>query len=165
MKFDDIQEGRYQAKIKDWGIRDVEKLKTIEAFVQFDVSVGNEICGLTWKGLFLKKDGTPNKKTYDTLKTCGFKGKTVDVLTQSGSLDNTKTYDVTLKRENGFLNIEWVNDPAAVATSRVADVKTLQGYDLSKINAELVKMNMNEPTAKPLKNYAPTMDADEKLPF
>lgn len=169
-KYESLQEGRYSAHIKDYGIREVEKLNTLEAFIQFEFSKGDETYYLTWKGLFLKKDGTPNKKTYDTLKTCGFTGKNVEALTQSGTLNNQKTYDITLKRENGYLNVEWVNDPNALSEARVSDVKTLKGYDLSKINAELVKMNLAQPT-KPLPNYAPgatnppKVDAEEPLPF
>lgn len=165
-KYETLAEGRYSAQIKDWGVREVPALKTVEAFIQFEFKEGDETYALTWKGLFLKKDGSPNKKTYDTLKTCGFTGKNIEALTTTGSLDNMKTYDITLKRENGFINVEWVNDPNAVASGRVSDVKTLAGYDLSKINGELAKMNMSEPAKRVIKNHAPGgVDIEEKLPF
>jgi len=169
-KYENLQEGRYTAHISDWGVREVPKLQTLEAFIAFEFTDAGETYNITWKGLFTKKDGTPNKKTYDTLKTCGFAGKNVEALTDSGALDKTRAYDITLERENGFINVKWVNDPNASANKK-ADVKTLKGYDLSKINGEFAKMNMSAPS-KPLKNYAPKgkgdapdIDVDEPLGF
>jgi hypothetical protein len=165
MKWSEVQPGRYQARIKDWGLEEVEKLGgLIKAVIQFDVNVptvdsDSEYVSGRWEGFLETKEGRPNMKTMKTLVTCGLKSDDVMDLAISGSaLDNTKDYEVTVTAEtvNGktYNRIEWVNLPGlGGGINKAKPTKKLP----AKFKAALAdaRKALNVPAPKTVKNYAP----------
>lgn len=150
------------AKITAYGLEEVEKLDgAVKVSIQFD--------GKYWfDGFVLKSDGTPNKKTMETLVTCGFKSTDLGQLMKgigSGVLNESKDYDITIVTktygDKDIEKVEWVNDPdnpKGKKFSEAIDRKKLGGASISKMLNDLQKGNA-------LPNYAPSFDKDEEIPF
>lgn len=150
-------------KIKDYGLQEVEKLDgAVKVQIQFDN-------GLWWEGFVLKQDGTPNKKTINTLFTCGFRGTDIIALLQgpdSGLLNMAKEFELTTATEivgdKEYERVEWVNDPDSPKGnkfSKKVDSRKLGGAALGKLLNELNQENGG------LKNHAPGFNDSEEIPF
>lgn len=151
------------AKITAYGLEEVEKPDgAVKVLIQFDNKY--------WFDSFvLKRDGTPNKKTLDTLVTCGFKSNDLVELLKghgSGVLNESKDYEIDLVTEQysdkEITKVEWVNDPEnPKGTKKFAqsiDRKKLGGASISKMLSDLQKENS-------LPNHAPSFDDSEDIPF
>jgi hypothetical protein len=155
------------AKITAYGLEEVEKLNgAVKVSIQFD--------GKYWfDGFVLKQDGTPNKKTMETLVTCGFKSTDLVELMKgfgSGVLNESKDFHITTVTETygdkEFEKVEWVNDPEnpkGKKFSEAIDRKKLGGASISKMLSDLQKGNS-------LPNHAPSLrdlgiDDSEEIPF
>ena len=164
MSLKDVKPGKYTARVVDYGIVMVEKLNQPKAFIEFTFKNGDADESITWDGFLTKKDGELNKKTLDTLITCGFKGKAIAELNNSGVLDTQKEVSIEVIQDGEYLRVEWVNSTERVVVK--ADVKRLKGMNLSKVDSYLALANK-----KPLVNHAdgigqpPKMDDSEDLPF
>lgn len=157
--YENLVEGSYEAFATDWGLKEVEKLKALQAFIVFEFKVNDQVQKLTWSSFLFKTDGGVNKHTADVLSTCGFTGKNITELNNPSALNNKKPYNITVEKNGEYWKVKWVNDPDEAPSTKVSDPKKLAGYDLSKFNAELVKNSQS----KPLKNHA--LDVEETLPF
>lgn len=170
MSLKNVTPGSYYGRAIDYGLQEVEKLKQLKAFIQFEFKSNDGATErIIWDGFLTKKDGELNRKTMDTLIACGFKGKSIADLNTKGSLNETKEMLLDIDYEGDFLKVLWVNDPSESMTQKVTDVKKLNGFDLSRVDSYL---NMNQKKAKPpLYNHAPgaenppPMDDNEELNF
>jgi hypothetical protein len=168
MSYDNMREGQFDAQIQDWGLQEVEKVRQLQAFINFEFEVDGQTQKMRWSSFLFKKDGTVNKHTMETLRVCGFKSSKITDLVNTSALNNKKTYHITTEKEGEYWRVKWVNDPDESPMSKAADAKVLAGYDLSKFNAALMKDQVSAP---PVKNYAPgasnppALDTEEKLPF
>lgn len=169
MSLKEVSPGTYTGKVTDHGLEEVAALNQIKAFIVFEFKSNSGTTErIKWDGFILKKDGTINKHTMNTLMACGLKGKTEN-LNNEGSLNKTKEMLLTLEMDGDYLKCKWVNDPSASTTQKLIDVKKLKGFDLSGADSYLA-MNTKAKT-KPLHNYAPgavnppQMDTDEDIGF
>lgn len=149
--------GTWPARIKSWDIVEVSAINQLKLVVWFNVTGPTWTKAMKWEGFFLKKDGAHNKKTYNTLKACGFKGSDIGTLVSDDrALDTTTTIDVTVAEENingeTYWKVEWVGQGDTEGS--VKEVSKLKGYNLAKLNAAL-------PKATPVKNYAPQSAKEE----
>jgi hypothetical protein len=73
--------------------------------------------------------------------------------------------NATVELESGYWRIQWINDPDETPRGKTDDVKTLAGYDLSRVNAALAQKSA---AARPnVPNHAPGAKSsnEEKLGF
>lgn len=150
-------EGVWPGKIKSWEIAEVEAIKQLKLVVWWDVTGNGWVKTMKFEQFFLKKDGTQNKKTYDTLKACGFNSNDVADLLNEDALDTDKTFDLTIESSTNegktYWHVEWVNS-GIQSKGAIKDKTTLKGHNLSKLNSFLG-------TAKPqVRNHAPQSSAE-----
>lgn len=149
-----------KAKITDWGIQEVASLDNApKIVVWFDTENGKR----KFESFFFKRDGDVNKKTIDTLFTCGFRGDDLSELAEcdGSALDMSKDFDVTLVQNGDYENVEWVNDPdKSSAKYGLSDKKKLGGMKINKAlkeaNAKFKPRNTSEPKG---------IDEDEEIAF
>jgi hypothetical protein len=161
MKFSDLPPGKYDAKIKDWGIEAVDKLAgKLKAVIVFDIIVANtgEMVSAKWDGFFENKEGLPNKNTIKTLVLCGFQGDDPSQMV----LDNSKTYEVTVEKNGEYSEIKWVNLPGMNGIKKVTTKTILK----PSIRAALdeARRELGVVKKKP-KNFAPGASDDDDLKF
>lgn len=144
MSLKDLEPGQYKGRVLDWGVVEVPHLDNqIQMVVNFKLETGDQI---QWKSFFKKKDGTLNKKTTNTLETLGFQGN-IQNLMHDGALNKTKIFDLTIiKNEQGYTEIEWVNDPDAP--------RGVSMMDKTMAMRKLAGLNLTIGTPKGVKNYA-----------
>lgn len=156
----EITEGTYPAKLKSWEIAEVEKINQLKLILWFDVQGSGWTKTMKWEEFFLKKDGTQNKKTYNTLKSTGFKYSTVEGLLEDDALNTEDTYTVTTEAEHDgdktYWRVAWVNGDIESKGS-IKDKTKLKGHNLSKLNSFL---GSPKPTATPPPNMAPQSNDD-----
>lgn len=161
MKFSDLPPGRYDAKIKDWGIEAVEKLAgKLKAVIMFDIIVANtgEMVTAKWDGFFENKEGQPNKNTVKTLVLCGFLGDDPAHM----DLDNTKTYEVTVEKNGEYSEIKWVNLPGMGGIKKVTGKTTLKPAIRAALDEARRELGLAK---KKPKNHAPGASNDDDIPF
>jgi len=160
MSLKDIKPGTYTARVVDYGIVMVEKIKQPKAFIQFAIKLGEVDEMITWNGFLTKQDGEVNKKTLDSIMACGFKGKLVSELNSSGALDTKTTVSIEVIMDGEYPRVEWINSGARSVEKM--DVKKLKGMNLSKVDAYLAKANKGV-----VKNFAEDIKQDDHddIPF
>jgi hypothetical protein len=155
--------GSWPAKIKSWDLVEVEKLGQLKLVIWFDVHGSGWTKAIKWEGFFLKKDGTHNKKTYSTLKSCGFNSNDIsNLVSDERALDTTKVIDVTVISEdyNGetYYKVDWVGQ--GETEGAVKEVSKLKGFNINKLNAALKTTTKATPKVK---NYGPTTTNTEEI--
>ena len=105
-----IEPGEYKAQVIDWKVVEVPQLDNkLQIMVSLELDNG---AIMTWKDFFQKKDGSPNQKTLNTLKTLGFKGN-IQNLTSATALNTQKMFLVTVEKDGDYSKVAWINDPDA----------------------------------------------------
>lgn len=165
MSYENLIPGNYEATLTDWSLEVVEKISAPKITLIFEFDFQDKNYKMKFDSFVFKRDGEINKKTLDTLKTCGFKSsKITDLLDDPGALNTMKKYDIqVIKDEQGYWRIEWVNHMGGRAMDKVSAKKSLQGFDFSKVNGGLMK----EGFGKKPRNFAPgaSNEIDEELGF
>ena len=160
--------GGWPAKVKSWEIAEVEainQLKLVVWMIVFGKNHAGEVWEKTMKfeSFFLKKDGTQNKKTYNTLKTLGFRSQDIgDLISDDNALDKETIFTADVEGQDSddgktYWHIEWINGDVE-SKGAIKDKTTLKGHNLAKLNSFLG-------APKPVKNHAPTFDENEDIPF
>lgn len=171
MSYENLTPGKYLGRIMDWQMEMVEKLKVPKVRIKFTFETPSGSCSMSWDGLVLKKDGTPNKKTIDTLRVCGFKSNKIQDLNEvATALDTSKQLELDIEKEGEYWKVQWVNEPGGTtAMDKVSAKQTLMGFDLSNVNGALMsspaKATSLSTTNGSVPNRAPSFDKDEELPF
>lgn len=165
--YEDLIPGPHEASLLDWNLEMVEKIGQPKLVLQFEVQYFGKSYKLKFESFVLKRDGDVNKKTVDTLTTCGFRGyKVTDIMDNPVALEKNVKYSIDIIRTpQGFWNIEWVNNIGGKSMDKAASKKSLAGYDFSKINGALMKNGAVQPRLKVVKNYAPGTDDNSEIPF
>lgn len=149
-----------KGKITDWGIKEVEKLDNAPVMViWFDTESGKR----KFESFFFKADGDVNKKTIDTLFTCGFRGDDLSSLAEcdSSSLNMSKEFDLTITKNGDYELVEWVNDPNKQTNKYgLTDKKRLGGMKINKALKEANAKFKQENTSEP-----PSVDEEEEIGF
>lgn len=158
MSYNDLEQGNYEAHLTDWSMKMAEKINQPTVVLLFEFQHQGKKHSMRFESFVFKRDGEINKKTMDTLATCGFKSSNirdlVDNPTTTGALNTQQKYNIDIiKGENGFWKIEWVNLPGGKAMDKVAAKKSLAGVDFSKFNGALMKEGFGQ--KKQVKNFAP----------
>lgn len=168
MSLKDVQPGRYKAKITDWGVEEVEQLGgEPKASIVFEFyPTEGTVESIKWDGFFKKTDGDINKKTVETLLTCGLQGDFLDLLPGGPGLDKEKELEITVIIDGEYHRVEWVNEPGGSAY-----IKKVEGQDIAK-KLKGLSLNAGLKGGKPaVKNYAPgasnppSVDENEEIPF
>lgn len=137
-------------RIVDFGIELVEKINEPKVVIIFDN-------GLRFEGFLKKKDGTANKKTLQTLVTCGLNNPDVSVVAEGpkgGALSLEKEFELDVITESvgdkHYQRVNWVRDPN----------ETKSKFDRT------FKMKGSAAVSKELSNLlSSTSVADDELPF
>ena len=176
MSLKDVKPGRYTAKVKDWGLEEVEQLDgAIKAVVIFDFETGeDEWETIKWDGFIQKRDGGINQKTVDSLKVCGLSGTFVDLVEGGPGLDTSKDIEITIEHDGQYHKVEWINEPGGgqyTANKEAGSdlVKRLKGLSLEAGLSKSKTASKKKTTTK-VKNHAPGaedsgVDEDEEIPF
>jgi len=178
MSLKDVEEGRYMAKITNYGLKKNENVGKIECMIQLKFKAGDQEHWITWKGFFTIKDGAPNKNTIDALLTCGFKGNDPSVLAEGpegNKLDMDSHYSIVLeKNDSDFLEVAWINTPGGAAFKDVLSkgdaVKQMSGLKIGgafmKARKELGQPKPKNPDEEG-QNFGPepSFDSEEEIPF
>lgn len=178
MAYENLTPGIYEAQLVDWSCRLAAKIDAplIDLKFEFEDSNGKSEA-MSFQSFLFTREGLPNKKTINTLKTVGFIGTDPNDLNSgvSGVVDNTKKYTVTVaKNDKGYWNIDWVNDLGSSApgvVSKTEAASSLKGVDMSAFAAALGgDKKAKRPDAKPpVKNHAPKakepVQDDDEIPF
>lgn len=150
--------GVWPGTVESWEIVEIEKINQLKLVVWFNVTGPDWKKKIKFESLFLKKDGTKNKKTFSTLKSLGFRSKDVgDLITDDKALDKSRVHTLTIEPKDydgkTYYMVEWVQDEEMESTGKVSDVKKLKSYNLSKLNSFL-----DSPKESKIKNMAPSKD-------
>lgn len=161
--------GRYTAQIKDWGVREVIELGTIECWIAFDFKdQAGGMQSISWKGLLHKKDGERNKKTFKTLVDCGLESEDIIEFMESPSALNTQEMlDITIEDQlgkdgNTYKTVEWVNKVGGGQRNKP------EGQAAMDLKSKLAAMGLGKikpgkaAAAKKPQNYAPGADNGAK---
>lgn len=146
-KYEGLTPGTYLASIVDWGIReaDIGGRKQLLAWIAFDFSNEGKVHRIHWEGFLLKKDGDVNQKTMNSINACGFYGADMTSFMSETALNTAKKVNVTIEIDDkGYYKVEWINNPDESPRGKGDDVKSLAGYDLSRVNAALAAANMGK---------------------
>jgi hypothetical protein len=72
MSLKNVSPGKYAAKVKDWGVEEVEKLGgAIKAVVVFEFETETSVETIKWDGFIQKRDGDINKRLWTLLTYVG----------------------------------------------------------------------------------------------
>lgn len=159
----EITEGTCTGIIYNWELVEVEAINQLKLVIWFKCEGTGWKKNIKFEGFFLKKDGTQNKKTYDTLKRCGFNSSDIgDLISDENALDRQEVYTLDIKEEDGYWYVDWVNVEGS--QNAITNKQVLKGHNLSKLNSFL---GTPKPSKK-VKNYAhggapPQMDTDEDI--
>lgn len=164
MSYNDLEQGTYEAQLIDWSMKMAEKINQPTVVLAFSFEHQGKKYSMRFESFLFKRDGDINKKTMDTLSTCGFKSSNIeDLMSKPNALETQRKYTIdVIKDENGYWKIEWVNLPGGKAMDKVAAKKSLAGVDFSKFNGALMKEGFGQ--KKPVKNYAPGASNDDVDP-
>lgn len=155
MSYNDLEPGTYEAQLVDWSMKMADKINQPTVVLAFAFEHQGKKHSMRFESFVFKKDGDVNKKTVDTLQTCGFKSSKIqDLIDNPSALETQRKYSIDIvKDNNGYWKIEWVNLPGGKAMDKVAAKKSLAGVDFSKFNGALMKEGFG--AKKVVKNYAP----------
>lgn len=153
----EITEGTYPAKLVDWELAEVENVSSPKLVLWFQVTGDGWNQKMKWEQFFLKKDGTQNKKTYDTIKACDFRYNDIaDIVDKMDAFNTDKEYTVTIEssewKDKTYWNVAWVNTTSETRGA-IKDKTKLKGHNLGKLNSFLPK----SPTVP---NHAPQSNDD-----
>jgi hypothetical protein len=167
MSLKNVSPGKYAAKVKDWGVEEVEKLGgAIKAVVVFEFETETSVETIKWDGFIQKRDGDINKKTVDTLDLCGLDGDLSELLEGGSGLDTEKELEITVIQEGDYLRVEWVNEPGGSQYIKKAAggniAKKLKGLSL-QAGLKSKKSASRPPNMAP--GAEPIFDAEEEIPF
>lgn len=122
MTWKDLEPGVYAARIRDFGLEEVQQLNNaIKVVIILDVFVHQETATETlvgkWDGLLETKDGAPNAKTMKTLAICGMSSDDImDLTHKAGALDRSLDLEVqVIKDPKGYTRIDWINRPGGAS--------------------------------------------------
>jgi hypothetical protein len=163
MSLSQVVPGRYTASIRDWGLEEkqINGDDAIEAWISFDFKdQAGGMQSITWKSLVLKRDGTRNKKTFDTLETCGMKPDPdtgeinlvrfmdADALNMQEPLDITIIDQPSKDGTKIYKNVEWVNKVGGGQRNKPTGEAKLS------LEQKLIAQGLGKAKARP-KNHAP----------
>lgn len=163
MTFKELQPGRYNCRVTDWALTEVETFNNaLKVTIQLAIDVNGESVSGWWDGLVKKKDGSINEKTLETLLSAGFLSSDIYTLNSDPqALDTTKAMEVTIgKDDKGRTTAEWLN---SAGRSGLKKVELVKKKDLV-IEAALNKAIKEKGAKKKIKNHAPGA-VDEELGF
>jgi hypothetical protein len=158
MSLDKLVPGRYPAKVKSWGMKEIESTGPmggqLKVIVQFELVPKGAI---TWEGLLLTKDGQRNKKTFTILSTLGFEDH--DDMTKffaENALPKDKEFELTVidavVKDKIYKRVDWVNTPGGAGL-------TPKPAELNSIKDKLVSLGMAKAGPSLPPNLAPQATA------
>lgn len=110
--------GRYDARIVDYGITEIESTGNTYVAILLEFTQDGERKEITYFG-FLSSEKS-RKHTFDALTNCGFKGTDLSVLAdgvQSGALDHETPVNIVIEQETyegkTRWRVRWINRRAA----------------------------------------------------
>jgi hypothetical protein len=178
MSLSQVVPGRYTANVKDWGLEEkqIGGDDVIEAWISFDFKdQAGATQSITWKSLVLKRDGTRNKRTFDTLETCGMtpdaetgeinlvRFMDADALNMQEPLDITIIDQPSKDGTKIYKNVEWVNRVGGGQRNKPSGEARLT------LEQKLIAQGLGKAKARP-KNHAPGAsgpgaDDNPEIPF
>lgn len=167
MTFKDMPPGRYECRIVDWTLEQVERLAgALKVIIQLaiDVPGQDEVVTGRWEGLVETKDGKPNKKTIKTLLSGGFNSDDIYTLgTNPAALDTQKAMEATIiKNEKGYTTVEWLNSAGGSGLQK----GKITGRTSPALKSALALALKDKGVKKAVKNHAPgAKSAEEELGF
>lgn len=167
MTFKELQPGRYDCRITDWTLEQVEKLNNVlKVIIQLSIAVPNQDEPVTgrWEGLLETKEGKPNQKTIKTLLSGGFVSDDIFTLgTNASALDTQKPMEATIiKNEKGYTTVEWLNSQGSGSLKKTK----VAGRTSPALRSALAIALKEKGIKKAVKNHAPgAKSAEEELGF
>lgn len=165
MTFKDMPAGRYDCRITDWTLEQVEKLGgALKVVIQLAIVIPDDDKTVTgrWEGLVETKEGKPNKKTIKTLLSAGFSSDDIFTLgTNGAALDTQKAMEATIiKNEKGYTTVEWLNSAGGSSLPK----GKVTGRTSPALKSALASALKEKGIKKAVKNHAPgatSADVDE----
>lgn len=167
MTFKELQPGRYDCRITDWTLEQIEKLGgALKVIIQIAIVTleGDGTVTGRWEGLLETKDKKPNQKTIKTLLSAGFNSDDIFTLgTNASALDTQKPMEATIvKNEKGYTTVEWLNSQGSGSLKKTK----VAGRTSPALRSALASALKEKGIKKAVKNHAPgAKSAEEELGF